>query len=62
MIYREVTSPINGDNFSELDWTLDCAQSVVIFCRTINLGMRMVWYLHRMAQLKGDKFDVEKWI
>jgi superfamily II DNA helicase RecQ len=47
--YREVTSPVQGRKFPELDWTLDRDDAVVIFCRTINLGTRVTQYLRQRA-------------
>ena len=38
IIVRELSTPITGIRFPDLDWTLDCPDNTVIFCQTIGLG------------------------
>ena len=38
LLFRELTSPINGDSFPELEWVLESGRSTLIFAKTISLG------------------------
>jgi hypothetical protein len=55
MTYREITSPVTGDAFPELDWTLSSQDPVIIFCRTIAFGNRVLNYLHKKAEERGKE-------
>ncbi|KAJ7573715.1 P-loop containing nucleoside triphosphate hydrolase protein [Mycena floridula] len=54
IIYREIKSSIGGRRFPELDWVLTSGRTVILFCRTINLGTRVQGYL-----LHADQGDPE---
>ena len=38
LLFRELTSPINGDSFPELEWVLESGRSTLIFAKSISLG------------------------
>lgn len=54
MLFRELTSPIGGDSFPELNWILESKRSTLIFAKTISLGYRIYAYLFRKAE-KGNR-------
>ncbi|KAJ3764815.1 P-loop containing nucleoside triphosphate hydrolase protein [Lentinula raphanica] len=41
LVFREVSSSIDGDSFPELHWVLRRGRNTIIFCRTIGLGYRI---------------------
>ena len=54
MLFRELTSPIDGDSFPELEWVLKSGRSTLIFAKTISLGSRVHSYLFSKAT-PGDR-------
>jgi len=47
LLFRTLTSPIDGDSFPELNWVLTSGRSTLIFCKTISLGTRIHSHLFR---------------
>ncbi|KAJ3911355.1 P-loop containing nucleoside triphosphate hydrolase protein [Lentinula edodes] len=55
LIFREISSPVNGRSFPELDWVLAEKRKTIIFTRHINLGNRLHEYMyHRDQELGSD--------
>lgn len=61
LIFCEMRSGIGGTSFPELDWILEERRNMVIFCKTISLGFRLISYLWHHAKSKGIH-DLEKWV
>jgi hypothetical protein len=49
LLFREFTSPIDGDSFPELEWVLESGRSTLIFAKTISLGTRIHSHLFSKA-------------
>jgi hypothetical protein len=49
LLFRELTSSIDGDMFPELDWVITSDRSTLIFAKTISLGSRIHSYLYRKS-------------
>lgn len=49
LLFRVLTSPIDGDSFPELDWVLDSGHSTLIFAKTISLGSQIHGHLYNKA-------------
>jgi superfamily II DNA helicase RecQ len=49
LLFRELTSPIDGDSFPELEWVLESGCSTLIFAKTISLGTRIHSHLFKKA-------------
>lgn len=49
LLFRTLISPIDGDSFPELEWTLTSDRSTLIFAKTYSLGSRIHAYLYSKA-------------
>jgi hypothetical protein len=49
LLFRDLTSPIDGDWFPELDWVLTSRLTLIVFAKTISLGSRLYSYLYRTS-------------
>jgi superfamily II DNA helicase RecQ len=49
LLFRELTSPIDGDSFPALEWVLNSGQSTIIFAKTISLSTRIHSDLYRKS-------------
>jgi hypothetical protein len=49
LLFQELTSPIDGDTFPELNWVITSNRSTLIFAKTISLGSRIHSYLYRKS-------------
>ena len=49
LLFRELTSPIDGDSFPELEWVRESGHSTLIFAKTISLGTRIHSHLFSKA-------------
>ncbi|KAJ3726680.1 P-loop containing nucleoside triphosphate hydrolase protein [Lentinula raphanica] len=53
LIFREISSPIEGSTFPELQWILRRNRRTVIFCHSISLGNRVHQYLYQCDKALG---------
>ncbi|KAJ3817575.1 hypothetical protein F5880DRAFT_1445447, partial [Lentinula raphanica] len=53
LITREVSSPIDGSTFPELQWIARRNQRTIIFCHSIGLGNRVHQYLYTCDKDRG---------
>jgi hypothetical protein len=49
LLFRTLSSPIDGDSFLELDWVLMSGRTTLIFCKTISLGTRIHAHLFNQS-------------
>ena len=49
LLFRTLSSPIDGDSFPELDWVLTSGRPTLIFCKTISLGARIHAHLFHQS-------------
>ncbi|KAJ3748286.1 P-loop containing nucleoside triphosphate hydrolase protein [Lentinula raphanica] len=61
LIFREISSSIEGTNFPELQWIIRRKRKTVIFCQSIGLGNRVHQFLYKCDKaLGGDPRTVLK--
>ncbi|KAJ7219863.1 P-loop containing nucleoside triphosphate hydrolase protein [Mycena rebaudengoi] len=51
LIFRDLISPISGDDFPELNFILEEKRPTVVFAKSISLGFRLYAYLLRRGKL-----------
>ncbi|KAF7346927.1 ATP-dependent DNA helicase Q1 [Mycena venus] len=51
ILFRDLTSPINGESFPELDWILNDNRPTVVYPKTYSLGSRLYTYFLRKLNL-----------
>jgi hypothetical protein len=59
LLFRELTSSIDGATFPELDWVITSDCSTLIFVKTISLGSHIHSYLYRKLPPRSQDQNIQ---